>query len=91
MCQVVSTLLSSAYLLLVSTSSTTKFTVAAVNAIALVAARQYVANFWAGKTKIPLPGVGDYNEAITKTQEVQLNMLYLAGSWILCGFLGLLA
>ncbi|RDW61556.1 hypothetical protein BP5796_11448 [Coleophoma crateriformis] len=87
---VLSTLLSSAYLLLLRTTTTTKLAVAAVNVAALIAARKHVGDFWAGKAKVPVPGVGSYNEAISKTQEVRLNMLYLIGSWTLCGLLGLL-
>lgn len=72
----------------VSSSPLPKFTelsVAALNVLVLVAARTHVGNFWKGKAKIPLPGVGDYNEAITKTQQVRLYMAYLSAGWILSG------
>lgn len=36
---------------------------------------------------IAIPGVGDYNEAISVTQRARLNMLYLTGSWIVVGLL----
>ena len=57
------------------------------NLAALGAARKHVGDFWSGKAKMPLPGTGDYNVAITKTQEVRLNMSYLAASWVACGVL----
>jgi len=53
--------------------------------VALIVARRHVGDFWAGRTKVPLPGVGDFNEAIIKTQVVRLNMLYLAVLWIFSG------
>jgi len=52
-----------------------------VNIGVLAFAIQHVGNYWKGKAKIPLPGVGEYNEAISKTQEARLNMYYLAASW----------
>jgi hypothetical protein len=52
-------------------------------------AAEHVGGFWRGKAKIPLPGVGSYNEAIGKTNEVRLNMQTLAASWIVVGLLGL--
>jgi len=52
-----------------------------VNIGALGFATQHVGDHWRGKAKIPLPGVGAYNEAISKTQEARLNMHYLAASW----------
>lgn len=35
--------------------------------------------------KVPLPGVGGYNDAISLTQEARLNMAYLMGSWVVVG------
>jgi hypothetical protein len=63
--------------------------VAGANVVALEMARQHVGAFWKGKAKMPLPGVGEYNDAITKTQEVKLNMAYLIASWAAVGILGL--
>jgi hypothetical protein len=63
--------------------------VAGANVAALEMARQHVGAFWKGKAKMPLPGVGEYNDAITKTQEVKLNMAYLIASWAVVGVLGL--
>jgi hypothetical protein len=45
-----------------------------INTILLEATRRRVSDFWSRKAKIPLPGVGDYNEAIWETQEVKFNM-----------------
>lgn len=53
--------------------------------------RDHVGAFWKGKAKVPLPKMGEYNEAISKTQEVRLNMLYLAGSWVAAGVLALIS
>lgn len=63
--------------------------VASANVAALEMARQHVGAFWKGKAKVPLPGVGEYNDAISKTQEVKLNMLYLVASWAAVGVLSL--
>lgn len=65
--------------------------VAVVNIGVLVAARAHVGNFWKGKAKIPLPGVGDYNDAISKTQEIRFNSAYLAASWGVTGLLTLIS
>ena len=62
---------------------------AGANVAALEMARQHVGAFWKGKAKVPLPGVGEYNEAISKTQEVKLNMGYLVASWAAVGVLSL--
>lgn len=64
--------------------------VAGVNVVILSAAREHVGSYWKGKAKIPLPGMSEHNEAITRTQETRLNSLYLAGSWVLAGVLGFL-
>jgi len=63
--------------------------VPAANLVALEVARRHVGAFWEGKAKLPLPGVGEYNEAIGKTQEVKLNMAYLIASWAAMGVLSL--
>ena len=60
------------------------------NIAVLLAAREHVGAFWKGKAKVPLPGVGDYNEAISKTQEARLNMLYMAAGWASLGGLSML-
>jgi hypothetical protein len=40
--------------------------------------------------RVPLPGTGEYNEAMGKTQGVVLDgMLYLEGGWLVAGILGL--
>lgn len=71
-------------------SRVTQLAVAAVNVAVLLLAREHVGAFWKGKAKVPVPGVGDYNEAITKTQEARLNMAYLAASWVACGLVALI-
>ncbi len=53
----------------------------------LEGARRHVGAFWSGKIRIP--GVGDYNKATGKTQEVKLNMNYLIASWGVAAFVGL--
>ncbi|EPE27894.1 hypothetical protein GLAREA_04685 [Glarea lozoyensis ATCC 20868] len=58
--------------------------IACANVGALLAARVHVGNFWNGKAKVPLPGAGEYNDAISRTQALRLNMAYLASSWGLC-------
>lgn len=74
--------MSSLYLIVYfSPSSIGKVVVAGVNLAALDGARRHVGEFWNGKKKVPLPDVGDYNEATTKTQDVRLNMVYLIFSW----------
>lgn len=64
--------------------------VAGTNVAVLEMARQHVSAFWKGKAKMPLPGVGEYNDAITKTQGVKLNMAYLIASWAAVGVLSLI-
>ncbi len=49
--------------------------------------KRHVGAFWTGKVKIP--GVGDYNEAAEKTEEVKLNMNYLVMSWGVVAFVGM--
>jgi hypothetical protein len=63
--------------------------VAAGNIVVLEMARQHVGAFWKGKAKVPLPGVGEYNDAISKTLEVKMNMAYLVASWTAMGLLSL--
>jgi hypothetical protein len=60
------------------------------NVAALLAAREHVGTFWRRKAKVPLPGVGDYNEAISKTQEIRLSMAYMSVSWAVIGGLSLI-
>jgi hypothetical protein len=51
----------------------------------LEAARRRVSDFRSRKAKIPLPGVGDYNEAIGETQGVEFNMAFLVVSRVAVG------
>lgn len=71
-------------------STLLKLGVAGLNVVALGGAWKHVGDFWNGKAKLPLPKVGDYNDAIGITQEMKLNMTYLIASWTVAGFLGLL-
>jgi hypothetical protein len=64
--------------------------VAGTNVAVLEMARRHVSKFWEGKAKMPLPGVGEYNDAISKTQEAKLNMAYLVASWAAVGVLSLI-
>ena len=84
------TFLSSAFLVFASPSLILRLVVVAGNIAALLAAREHVGDFWKRKAKVPLPGVGDYNEAISKTQEIRLNMAYMAASWVVVGGLSLI-
>jgi len=68
----------------------TELIITVVNVGALIVARQHVGDFWKGKAKVPLPGAGDYNDAITNTQETRLSMAYLAVSWVATGGLSLI-
>ncbi|ESZ93386.1 hypothetical protein SBOR_6233 [Sclerotinia borealis F-4128] len=67
------------------------FALALVNIAVLLVAREYVGDFWKGKTKLPIPGTGDFNDAIGLTNEVRENQLFLAMSWGVYGVVGLLA
>lgn len=40
---------------------------------------------------MPIPGTGDFNDAIGLTNEVRGNQLFLAMSWVVYGVVGLLA
>jgi hypothetical protein len=66
-----------------------KFALAGANVLALESARRYVGSQWKGRAKMPLPGMADFNEATTKTQEVRMNMAALALSWIGIGAVSL--
>lgn len=47
----------------------------------LLAAHKHVGDFWARKAKIPLPGVGDYNDAVGMTNRERGNLMDLVASW----------
>jgi hypothetical protein len=66
-----------------------KIALAGANAAALESVRRYVGSQWKGRAKMPLPWMGDFNEAMTKTQEVRMNMAALALSWIGIGAVSL--
>lgn len=85
--QILLTFLSSTAMLLLSTKTSLKLGLPILNIAVLSAARAHVGEFWAGKAKIPMPGVGDYNDAITITQITRLNALYLIFSWVAVGML----
>ena len=79
--KILGTFVSSTLFVFYPGNTVTKIAVATVNIGALLAAHQHVGNFWKDKAKVPLPGVGDYNDAISSTKETRLNMTYLAASW----------
>ncbi|KAL3419884.1 hypothetical protein PVAG01_08383 [Phlyctema vagabunda] len=83
------TFVSSAYLIFSNKSKSSELVTMAINLAVLTLARQYIGNFWDGKAKVPLPGVGKFNDAISMTKEVRLNMLYLAGTWLASGLVSL--
>jgi hypothetical protein len=53
-----------------------------VNIAALAAAGIHAGNFWNHKAKIPLPGVGDYNDAITLTERQVMNLRVVVVGWV---------
>ena len=87
--QILLSFLTSIYLVFSSPSILNRFLAIGGNAAALLAASQHVGAFWRRKAKIPLPGVGDYNEAISKTHQVRLNMVYMAAGWVGLGILSI--
>ncbi|KAH8599287.1 hypothetical protein B0O99DRAFT_613474 [Bisporella sp. PMI_857] len=87
---ILSSFLSSIAIIVGVGSTGKQLALAALNVAALVAARWHVGDFWRGKAKIPLPGVGDYNEAISTTQETRLNMPFLMGGWGVIALLSLI-
>ncbi|KAF5867823.1 uncharacterized protein Bfra_007020 [Botrytis fragariae] len=72
-------------------SSSTIFALSAVNLAVLLVTREYVGDFWKGKAKMPIPGTGDFNDAIGLTNEIRANQVFLAISWVAYGVVGLLA
>ncbi|KAF7877378.1 hypothetical protein EAF04_001058 [Stromatinia cepivora] len=77
--------------LLLNYTSSTIFALSTVNLAVLLVTREYVGDFWKSKAKMPIPGTGDFNDAIGLTNEVRENQLFLAMSWVLYGVVGLLA
>ncbi|KAH6684777.1 hypothetical protein B0J14DRAFT_466283 [Halenospora varia] len=73
--------ISSLYALFSKNSFLSNELLALINIGALLAAREHVGDFWRRKKKMPLPGTGDYNEAVGKTQEAKMGMIVLAVSW----------
>ncbi|TVY13821.1 hypothetical protein LARI1_G008551 [Lachnellula arida] len=86
---VLTTLLTSAYLVFASGSKFWGAFLALANVAVLVLVRDHVGRFWKGAAKIPAPKMGEYSEAVSKTQEVRLNMAYLAASWVVAGVLAI--
>lgn len=59
--------------------------------IGVLAARGYIKSYWApqdGKnvTRVPLPQMGDYNEAERRTENLLEILQYLEYSWVLTSF-----
>lgn len=88
--QVLVSLLSAVYMVAGSPGLSAQLGVVGVNAVALEAARQHVGAFWSHKARVPIPGAGDYNQAEKNTQEVKVNLAYLAVSWVGAGVLSVL-
>lgn len=66
--------------------------------VGVLFARAHIKNYWApsdGKTvgpRVPLPNMGDYNEAQRKTQDLLKVLEYLEYSWVAASFVnGMLA
>jgi len=87
---VLTTLLSSLSSLLYTLTPIPKLLLAFTNIALLIWVRDYMGEFWKDKKKMPVPGTGDYNDAIGLTQEVRLNMAYLGVSWAVVGGLAFL-
>ncbi|TVY41382.1 Cluster 41 polyketide synthase [Lachnellula subtilissima] len=87
---VLTTLLISAYLVFASGSKFWDAVIAVAHVAVLAVVRDHVGGFWKGKAKIPAPKLGEYNEAISMTQEVRSNMAYLAASRVVAGVLALI-
>jgi len=73
-------------LLSTSVPSYPKLALNIANIATTLAARAHIANFWAGKTKVPF--VGAYNEGIRWTGTVQQLLGWLALSWAGTSVLG---
>ncbi|KAB8299035.1 hypothetical protein EYC80_001166 [Monilinia laxa] len=85
------TLLTAIPFLLLRYSSGSIFLASTVNLAVLIATGKYVGDFWKGKAKMPIPGTGDFNDAIGLTNEIRENEYFLAMSWVAYGVVGLLA
>lgn len=81
--------MSSSYLIFASKSKFWGALIPLANVAVLLAVRDHVGKFWKKKAKVPLPKMGEFNEAISVTQEVRLNMMYLILSWGVVGTLAL--
>lgn len=56
--------------------------------VGIHAARAYIKSYWAPKdgknsTRVPLPQMGDYNEAERRTENLLQVLEYLEYSWVL--------
>lgn len=59
--------------------------------ILVLFARGHIKNYWAPKdgknsTRVPLPKMGDYNEAERQTEKLLKVLEYLEYSWVLTSF-----
>lgn len=52
-----------------------------VTTLALGLSYRHISSYWRAKFKVPLPGSGDYNDAITSTNQVRQGVGILAWSW----------
>ncbi|KAM3087053.1 hypothetical protein ACMFMF_000985 [Clarireedia jacksonii] len=79
------TLLSTSTILFTSTSTSTVLVLVGINVVTLLGVREYVGNFWKSKPKMPLPGTGDYNDAVGLTMKTREMQAWLAAGWGLIG------
>ncbi|PQE10645.1 methyltransferase domain-containing protein [Rutstroemia sp. NJR-2017a WRK4] len=84
------TLLSTSSILFTSTPRSTTLALAGVNIVVLLGVREYVGNFWNSKPKVPLPGTGDYNDAVGLTGKIRERQVWLAAGWGVMGVVAML-
>ncbi|KAI9640464.1 hypothetical protein NHQ30_011210 [Ciborinia camelliae] len=85
------TFITASTFLLVTYTHSTIFALSNVNLAVLLVTRNYVGDFWKSKPKLPIPGTGDFHDAMGLTSRVRANQLFLAMSWVVYGVVGLLA
>jgi len=55
---------------------------AGFNVAALAFASDHISRFWRGKSKVPLPGAGNYNDAISQMETLTRTLWMLAVAWV---------
>ncbi|PQE10680.1 methyltransferase domain-containing protein [Rutstroemia sp. NJR-2017a BBW] len=84
------TLLSTSSILFTNTPRSTTLALAGVNVVVLLGVREYVGNFWNSKPKVPLPGTGDYNDAVGLTGKIRERQGWLVAGWGVMGVVAML-